>query len=135
MIWICMIIFNLLIGVGIGIMIMYYKDRNLLKNQKNLYNELQNNKTQLNEYQKRLNNHFSDNIELLNKIAENYRNLYQNMIKNASFFLPNTHTKDNTCSFYIKNEHKTNDECLPMEVPRDYSEKTEIFQKENKKIK
>lgn len=135
MIWICVIIVSLLAGIGIGLMLMYYKDRNLLKNQKVLHNELQNNKIKLNEYQKKLNNHFTYNIELLNRIAENYRSLYQNMTKSASFFLPNIHTKDNMCSFHIQNESKKDNEHLPVEVPRDYSENSEFFQRDNNDVK
>lgn len=127
MIWICIMILILLIGIGIGVTIMYYKDRHLLNNHKILYNELQNNKIKFDEYQKRLNDHFTYNIDLLDKIAENYRNLHQNMIKNANFFLPNTNTKHNT--------YKTHEEYLPIEVPRDYSENTEFFQKEKNDAK
>lgn len=134
MIWlIIMIIFNLSIGMVIGAVMMRYKDRNILRSQKILSNELQNNKVKLSEYQKRLSNHFTDNLELLNKIAENYRNLYQNMKKNASFFLPKTYTADDVDSFHIKNKcDNNNDEHFPVEAPRDYSDHVEVFQKDNK---
>lgn len=132
MVWVFMIIISLLIGVSIGIIIMYYRDRDLLKNHRTLYNELQNNRIKLNEYQKRLNSHFTCNIELLNRIAKNYRDLYQNMMNNASFFLPNIYTKDNMYSFNIRNEHDKDNEHLPIKAPLDYSENLEVFQKDNK---
>lgn len=134
MVWICVIIFNLLVGIIIGATLMYYKDRNLLKNQKILHDELQNNKMKLHEYQKRLSNHFTYNIELLDKIAENYRSLYQNMTKNASFFLPSPRNKDNISSFHMNDKYKKDDEYLPVKVPLDYSEKSEMSQKNHNHI-
>lgn len=130
MVWVFVIIFNLLIGVFIGAFVISYRNRNLLKNQRILCNELKNNKIILNEYQKRLSNHFNSNIEILNKIVENYRNLYQNMMKDASFFLPNTYRQDDMCSFNLNNIHDQDKEPLPtMEVPLDYSDNTKVLQK------
>lgn len=129
MILIFVILCSLFIGVFIGATMMYYKNRNLLKHQKFLCNELQNNKTKLHEYQKRLNNHFTDNIELLNKIAENYQNLYQNMTKNASFFLPNVYPQDNMYTFRMNNINHQNKNPLSMEAPLDYSDNTKISEK------
>lgn len=131
MIWICAIVLNLLIGVFMGVIVMYYRDRNLLKNQKILFDELQNNKAKLNEYQKRLNNHFTDNIELIKRIAENYQELYQNMTKSASFFLPNTYTQDNVSTFDMNNIHDQNKKPLSMKAPLDYSDNTKILRKNN----
>lgn len=130
MIWIFVVIFNLLIGIFVGVFVMSYRNRNLLKNQKILCNELQNNKTKLNEYQKRLNNHFDYNIELLNKIAEHYRNLYQNMTKDANFFIPNTYHQDDMYVFHQNNKYDQDKDSLPtMEVPLDYSDNTKVLRK------
>lgn len=131
MIWVCVIAFNFLIGSFIGAIMMYYRDRNLLKNQKILFNELQNNKIKLNEYQKRLNNHFTYNIELLKKIATNYQDLYQNMTKNANFFLPNTYTQDSISTLNVNSIFDQNEKPLSMEVPLDYSDNTKILGKNN----
>lgn len=136
MVWILVMIFSLLIGISIGVILMYYKDRNLLKTYKILNSELKNNKIKLHEYQKRLSNHFSYNMELLDKIEENYRNLYQNIRKNANFFLPNTsHITDSLHIFDMNNKSKTDDKNLSVDVPRDYSENVEIFQKEDNDAK
>ncbi|WP_159714910.1 YhcB family protein [Blochmannia endosymbiont of Camponotus nipponensis] len=122
MVWIYILV-SLMIGIVIGASIMYYKARYLLHDQKTLYNELQNNKIKLNEYQKELNNHFVHTIELLNKMAEDYHHLYRNVKKSAKFFLPNIHTQDNMYTFNIKRT-KTKNEQLPIEAPLDYSSNT-----------
>lgn len=135
MIWIVSImVINLCIGIFIGAFIMHRKDRSLLKDRKTLYHELQNNKFKLNEYQKKLSKHFNHNIELLNKIAENYQDLYQNMIKNANFFLPNTHDYNKMYTFHTNDTHEKNKEKLPVEVPRDYSDNTEILKRKDHDI-
>ncbi|URJ25139.1 YhcB family protein [Candidatus Blochmannia ocreatus (nom. nud.)] len=121
MVWVLALI-NLVIGIFIGITIMYYKTKYLLNNQKNLRNELQNNKTQLNAYKKELSQHFFNTIDLLNKIAENYRSLYDNVKKSANFFLPNAHMLNNIEEFSTQNiKH----EKLPIETPLDYSDNIE----------
>lgn len=122
---------GLLIGIFIGVIAMYYKNRNLLHNQKIMHNELQNNKIKLNEYQHELHHHFTHSIELLNKMAENYRHLYHNIKKNANFFLPNIHIQDNLQAFY-SHQKNTNSENLPIKVPRDYSDNTENIIKNKK---
>ncbi|CAD83575.1 periplasmic membrane protein associated with membrane transport [Candidatus Blochmanniella floridana] len=136
MIYIITIFISLLMGIIIGITGMYYKNRNLLNNQKNLYNELQHNKTKLNEYQKKLSTHFSYNIEILNKISKNYQDLYQNITKNANFFLPNTYTQHDTYyTHHINNTQNNHTEPLPIETPKDYSDNPEhnILKKDNYK--
>lgn len=102
---------------------MYYKNRNLLHNQKIMYNELEDNKTKLYKYQKELNQHFTNSIELLNKMADNYRHLYHNIKKSANFFLPNIHTQDHLYTFRPNYENIDNEQ-LPTEIPKDYSDHT-----------
>lgn len=123
MVWICIFISSI-IGIIIGASAMYYKARYLLHDQKNLYNELQDNKIKLNEYQKELSNHFIHTIELLNKMADDYRHLYRNVKKSANFFLTNTHIQENIHAF---NATKTTikNEPLPIKAPLDYSNDTE----------
>lgn len=121
---------SLLIGIFIGIITMYYKNRNLLYKQKIMHNELQNNKIKLNEYQQELHHHFAHSIELLNKMAENYRHLYHNIKKSANFFLPNTHIQDSLYTFQ-SNLKNTDSEQLPIKTPRDYPENIENIIKNN----
>ncbi|URJ24494.1 YhcB family protein [Candidatus Blochmanniella camponoti] len=123
MIWIC-IFASLIIGIIIGAFIMYYKARYLLHDQKTLYNELQNKKIKLNEYQKELSNHFIYTIKLLNKIEDDYRHLYHNVKRSANFFLPNTDMQDNIHTFNTKKTTIQNEQ-LPIEAPLDYSSNTE----------
>lgn len=122
MIWIVIVSTSLLIGVIIGIFGMYYRNRNLFNNQKILLNELQNNKIKLHEYQKKLSTHFACNIEILNKISKNYQDLYQNIMKNANFFLPNTYTQNDIYTHHIKNTQKNDTETLPIDIPKDYDD-------------
>lgn len=130
MMWIFVIICNLLIGIFVGAFVISYRNRNLLKSQRILCDELQNNKIKLSEYQKRLGKHFTYNIELLNKIAENYRNLYQNMMKDANFFLPNTYHQNDMYSSHVNNIHDQDQEPVAsIETPLDYSDNTKILQK------
>ncbi|AGC03338.1 YhcB [Candidatus Blochmanniella chromaiodes str. 640] len=123
MIWICILV-SLIIGIIIGAFIMYYKARYLLNNQKTLYNELQDKKVKLNEYQKELSNHFIYTIKLLNKIEDDYRHLSHNVKRSANFFLPNTHIQDNIHAFNTKKTTIKNEQ-LPIEAPLDYSSNTE----------
>ncbi|URJ23978.1 YhcB family protein [Blochmannia endosymbiont of Camponotus sp.] len=123
MIWICIFISSI-IGVIIGAFIMYYKARYLLHDQKTLYNELQDKKNKLNEYQKELSNHFTYTIKLLKKMEDDYRHLYHNVKRSANFFLPNTHIQDNIHAFNAKKTTIKNEQ-LPIEAPLDYSSNTE----------
>lgn len=127
------IFIGLLIGIFIGIFAMHYKNHNILRNHKILKNELQNNEIKLHKYQQELNHHFTHSIELLNKMADNYRQLYHNIKKSANFFLPNTHIQDNLYTFHTKQKN-IDTETLPIEPPRDYSEHIENTIK-NKNIK
>lgn len=124
------IFISLLIGIFIGITVMRYKNRDLLRNQKIINNELQNNKIKLNKYQHELHHHFAQSIELLNKMADNYRHLYHNIKKSASFFLPNTHIQDNLYTF---NTHPKDieKEQLSIKIPRDYPDDIEHTIKNN----
>lgn len=137
MTWVYIFI-NLLIGIIIGMIVMYYKNRNLLHHQKTIHNELQNNKIKLHKYQQELNNHFTHNIELLDKMADNYRQLYHNIKKSANFFLPNIHIQDNLYTT-VHSSFKKNveNEQLPIEAPRDYSDniRTKHTKKNNNNIK
>lgn len=122
---ICMYIFaSLIIGIATGAIIMYYRIRYLLHNQKTLYDELQKNKIKLNEYQRELSNHFLCTIESLNKMIIDYHHLYHNVKKSANFFLPNAHIQDIMCTFNTK-EANIQKEQLPIEAPLDYSNNTE----------
>lgn len=112
------------IGVFTGIILMYYKNRNLLNNQKIMHKELHNNKIKLNEYQQELNQHFTYSIDLLNKMANNYRQLYHNIKKSANFFLPNIRIQENPYTIHT-NTNNTDNEKLSIEVPRDYSDNIE----------
>lgn len=124
MIWMCIFI-SLIIGIIIGGSIMYYKARYLLHDQKTLYNELQDKKIKLHEYQKELSNHFVYTIELLNKMADDYRHLYHNVKKSANFFLPNTHIQDNIHAFNIKKTTIKNEQLPIVKAPLDYSSNVE----------
>lgn len=124
------IFIGLLVGFFSGIIIMYYKNRNTLHNQKILHNELQNNEIKLHKYQQELNHHFTHSIELLNNMAENYHQLYHNIKKSATFFLPNTHIQDDLYTFRADKKNLDN-EPIPIETPRDYSENTEHTIKNN----
>lgn len=132
MIWVYILI-SLLSGIIIGVITMHYKNRNLLRHQKTMYNELENNKTKLHEYQQELNHHFTNSIELLNKMADNYRQLYHSIKKSANFFLPHTHIQENLYTFH-PNSKNIDNEQLPIETPRDYSDNTteHIIQKKTK---
>lgn len=118
------IFISFFVGIFMGIILMYYKNRNLLNNQKIMYKELENNKKKLNEYQQELNQHFTYSIDLLNNMADNYRRLYHNIKKSANFFLPNIHIPENSYTLH-SNTNNANNEKLSIEVPRDYSDNIE----------
>lgn len=71
---------GLVVGIIIGAVAMRFGNRKL-RQQQALQFELEKNKTELEEYREELVSHFARSAELLDNMADDYRQLYQHMAK------------------------------------------------------
>ncbi len=71
---------GLVVGIIIGAVAMRFGNRKL-RQQQALQFELEKNKAELEEYREELVSHFARSAELLDNMADDYRQLYQHMAK------------------------------------------------------
>jgi uncharacterized membrane-anchored protein YhcB (DUF1043 family) len=83
---------GLVVGIIIGAVAMRFGNRKL-RQQQALQFELEKNKTELEEYREELVSHFARSAELLDNMADDYRQLYQHMAKSSSSLLPDAMAK------------------------------------------
>lgn len=112
---------GLVVGMIIGAVAMRFGNRKL-RQQQTLQNELGKRKAELEEYREELTGHFALSAELLDRMADDYRQLYQHMSKSSNSLLPNQRTEDNPFRYRLTEAEADNDQ-IPAEMqPRDYPE-------------
>ncbi|MDF7679274.1 Z-ring associated protein ZapG [Enterobacteriaceae bacterium ESL0689] len=111
---------GLVVGIIIGAVAMRFGNRKL-RQQQALQCELEKNKNELEGYRKELISHFARSAELLDNMADDYRQLYQHMAKSSSNLLPETMADANPFRHHLADSEAGNDQA-PVQMPRDYSE-------------
>lgn len=110
---------GLVVGIIIGALAMRFGNRKL-RQQQTLQDELEKNKTDLDQYRLELVNHFARSAELLDNMAKDYRQLYQHMATSSNNLLPDMPVQENP--FRYRLTEADNDQA-PVEIPpRDYSD-------------
>ena len=79
------------------------------------------NKAELEEYREELVSHFARSAELLDNMADDYRQIYQHMAKSSSNLLPGMSPENNPFRNRLAESEAGNDQA-PVQMPRDYSE-------------
>lgn len=74
---------GLVVGIIIGAVAMRFGNRKL-RQQQALQYELEKNKAELEEYREELVSHFARSAELLDNMADDYRQIYQHMAKSSA---------------------------------------------------
>ncbi|AWH88395.1 Z-ring associated protein ZapG [Limnobaculum parvum] len=124
MTWEYALIAGLVVGLIIGALVMRFGNRKL-RQQTALQQELNKNKAELEAYRQELVSHFSHSAELLEKMAQDYRQFQKHMIKSSTALLPDMATSDNPFSYinYKPVSSASEQEQLSANIPpRDYSE-------------
>jgi len=111
---------GLVVGIIIGAVGMRFGNRKL-RQQQALQYELEKNKADLEEYREELVSHFARSAELLDNMADDYRQLYQHMAKSSSSLLPEMSAEENPFRNRLSESEANNDQA-PVQIPRDYSE-------------
>ena len=111
---------GLVVGIVIGAVAMRFGNRKLRQQQSVQY-ELEKNKAELEEYREELVSHFARSAELLDNMADDYRQLYQHMAKSSSNLLPEMGAESNPFRNRLAESEASNDQ-VPVQMPRDYSD-------------
>lgn len=88
--------------------------------------ELKKSQAELEDYRKELTSHFAHSAELLDKMAKDYRQLYEHMASSSSALLPDLPGAHNPFSYKLADklaESEADNDQIPVEIPRDYSVK------------
>ncbi|MBS9425893.1 MULTISPECIES: Z-ring associated protein ZapG [Photorhabdus] len=112
---------GLVVGFVIGALVMRFGNTKL-RQQKALQTELENNKSELEEYRKELVGHFARSAELLDNMARDYRQLYQHMAKSSHELMPNMPVQDNPFNYRLTESEADNDQAPVKMPPKDYSD-------------
>lgn len=108
---------GLVVGIIIGAISMRFSKSKL--QQESLQYELKQSKAELDEQRKKLSNHFARSAELLDNMADDYRQLYQHMLKSSNNLLPNQRVKENPFRYRLS-EAETDNEQIPAKTqPQD----------------
>ena len=111
---------GLVVGLIIGAIAMRFGNSKL-RQQHAMQYELEKSKKELVEYREELFSHFARSAELLDNMANDYRQLYQHMAKSSSSLLPDVSAEANPFLARL-NESDASDDKTPVQMPRDYSE-------------
>ena len=111
---------GLVVGIIIGAVAMRFGNRKL-RQQQALQYELEKNKAELEEYREELVSHFARSAELLDNMADDYRQIYQHMAKSSSNLLPGMSPESNPLRNRLAESEAGHDQA-PVQMPRDYSE-------------
>jgi uncharacterized membrane-anchored protein YhcB (DUF1043 family) len=111
---------GLVVGIVIGALVMRFGNRKL-RDQQVVQRELEKSKTELEQYRQELVSHFARSAELLDNMANDYRQLYQHMAKSSNNLLPDLPAQDNPFKYRLTGSELDNDQ-VPVEMPRDYSD-------------
>ncbi|WP_350305422.1 Z-ring associated protein ZapG [Photorhabdus viridis] len=112
---------GLVVGFVIGALVMRFGNTKL-RQQGALQTELENNKSELEEYRKELVGHFAHSAELLDNMARDYRQLYQHMVKSSHELMPNMPVQENPFNYRLTESEADNDQAPVKMPPRDYSD-------------
>lgn len=114
---------GLVVGIIIGAVAMRFGNRKL-RQQQTLQHELEKSKGELDEYREELTSHFARSAELLDNMADDYRQLYQHMAKSSNSLLPDQRREDNPFRYRLT-EPEADNAQIPAEMqPLDYPEST-----------
>lgn len=111
----------LIIGFIIGVLAIYFANSNLYK-KKYLEDELKKKNYELKEYHKELISHFSRGAELLDKIAEDYRQLYQNAVKSSHELMSDIPIENKNFKYRLNESELDKNKFLIDLPPKDYFE-------------
>lgn len=116
MTWEFALIIGLVAGLIIGALVMRFGSSKL-RNQQGLQEELEKNKAELEQYKQGLMSHFERSAQLLENVADDYRQLCQHMAESSTALLPEITQQLN----FLPSKHE--EKALPPveEPPRDYS--------------
>ncbi|MCL2892762.1 Z-ring associated protein ZapG [Brenneria tiliae] len=112
---------GLVAGIVIGAVAMRFGNRKL-RQQQTLQHELEKSKAELEDYRQELVGHFARSAELLDNMANDYRQLYQHMAKSSSSLLPDLPGQDNPFKYRLTEAEADNDQAPVDMPPRDYSD-------------
>ncbi|NHB87434.1 Z-ring associated protein ZapG [Photorhabdus tasmaniensis] len=112
---------GLVVGFVIGALVMRFGNTKL-RQQGALQTELENNRSELEEYRKELVGHFAHSAELLDNMARDYRQLYQHMVKSSHELMPNMPVQENPFNYRLTESEADNDQAPVKMPPRDYSD-------------
>ena len=112
---------GLIVGFIIGALVVRYGNPKL-RQQKTAQAELDKKSTELEEYRKELVSHFARSAELLDKMARDYRQLYQHMAKSSNELMPDMPAQENPFNYRLSESEAANDQSPIKMPPRDYSE-------------
>ena len=101
---------GLVVGIIIGAVAMRFGNRKL-RQQQALQFELEKNKAELEEYREELVSHFARSAELLDNMADDYRQLYQHMAKSSSSLLPDAMADANPFRNRLAESEASNDQA------------------------
>lgn len=116
------LIFGLATGGSAGVILTSIFNPKL-RQYKTLKKELDESNQQLTKQKQMLVKHFSHSAELLDKMAKDFRNLYQHIAENSNSILPD-HDLNSPGYISIKKDEELinkNEERLSEEPPKDYS--------------
>ncbi|OCQ52382.1 Inner membrane protein YhcB [Photorhabdus australis subsp. thailandensis] len=124
---------GLIVGFVIGALVMRFGNTKL-RQQEALQTELENSKSELEEYRKELVGHFAHSAELLDNMARDYRQLYQHMVKSSHELMPNMPVQENPFNYRLTESEADNDQAPVKMPPRDYSDSASgLFRPVNEK--
>ncbi|WP_216782712.1 Z-ring associated protein ZapG [Candidatus Profftia tarda] len=110
---------NLVVGILIGILAMRFGS--LKRYQKRmLQSQLEKNKNELEQYRQELVRHFAHSAELLDNMANDYRQIYQYMLKSSNNLPLDIPRQDDSFQHTLAEDQ---DHDLLECPPRDYSER------------
>ncbi|MGP1956690.1 MAG: Z-ring associated protein ZapG [Arsenophonus sp. NC-PE1-MAG3] len=110
---------GLIVGFIIGALVFRFGNAKL-RNQQALQDELKKKNHELEKYRKELINHFACSTELLDKMAQDYRQLYQYMAKSSHELISDLPIQNNFFNYRLS-ELDNNQAHINL-PPKDYSE-------------
>ncbi|MXP67807.1 Z-ring associated protein ZapG [Pantoea sp. Aalb] len=123
-------IMGLITGIIIGAVTMRFGNKKL-REQNNIQYKLQQSKIELANYREEISNHFERSAELLDNMAHDYRKFYNHIAKNSNKLLSHKINGKNLFTYKFKETEIDNDQ-LPVQTPRDYSEESSGLLRNNR---
>ncbi len=111
---------GLVVGIAIGAIAMRFGSKTL-RSQHQIQYELEKTRAELADHKTDLKDHFTRSTELLDKMAQDYRELHQHLTRSSNEMLPQ-HPGHDPRSVWQLSEVEAGNDQTPIEIPRDYSE-------------